>query len=223
MSKQLSFRVPDQSAEIFEAIYQSALTQNDLLTKSELFELILKSYNSNAKPQNVETTVDNPEHIARIKQLEQENQIQVTQIAALDEEIINYLDGSKSDVNFLNALRSMLNLTTDADGDAILAEVKATQNRAFMALQTAPGQIAFTIPELHLQLLTETARLLSEKYGTTVTMKDILLDMFIRYTVEQYAEWFYPFVINGDQFTAITGKTQKQLQNLLPKNGKSDE
>jgi hypothetical protein len=218
MVKQVNFKLETETADLFDKMHQFALEQNPVLTKSVFLELVINAY-ANPKTQQV----DNPEHIARIKKLEQENQIQVTQIAALDEEIINYLDGSKSDVNFLNALRSMLDLTTDADGDAILAEVKSTQNRAFMALQTAPGQIAFTIPELHLQLLTETARLLSEKYATTVTMKDILLDMFIRYTVEQYAEWFYPFVINGDQFTAITGKTQKQLQNLLPKNGKSDE
>jgi hypothetical protein len=108
-----------------------------------------------------------------------------------------------------------LDLKNTEDRDAILAEIKATQNRAFMAQQPAPGQIAFIISELQLQLLTETTRLLSEKYGITVTMKDILLDIFMRYTIEQYNEWFYSFVIKNGQFEAITGKTQKELIQWL--------
>ena len=209
----MNFKIEQEAADLFDKMHQLALAENQGLTKSVFLENIINAY-ANPKIQHT----DNPEHIARIAELEKDlNRIAELEKELLqrDDEISNYLDGSKSDVNFINALRSMLELTADDDGDAILAEIKATQNRAFMALQPPPNQIAFTIPEIHLKLLTETAKLLSEKYGTTVTMKDILLDMFIRYTVDQYAQWFYPFVVKEDQFEIITGKTQNQLKQWL--------
>lgn len=105
----------------------------------------------------------------------------------------------------------------------VLNEIKATQQRAMMALQDAEpapfpeNQIMFTIDEPHLALLKATVERLSAKYNATVTMKDVLLDMFARYTIEQYNEWFYPFVINGEDFHKITGFTQKQLKQWVEK------
>jgi len=125
---------------------------------------------------------------------------------------------------FLSELYEQLDLPEDKQSrSGILLEIKATQQRAMMALQDAEpvpfpeNQIMFTIDEPHLALLKATVERLSAKYNATVTMKDVLLDMFARYTIEQYNEWFYPFVINGEDFHKITGFTQKQLKQWVEK------
>ena len=102
--------------------------------------------------------------------------------------------------------------------------IRKIQQRAMMvpAVEYLPepmqeNEIRFEIPEPHLSLLNETKKRLSEKYGTTITMKDILLDMFARYTIERYNEWFYPFVISPDEFESITGYNHTQLKAWLRK------
>jgi len=77
------------------------------------------------------------------------------------------------------------------------------------------NEIRFEIPEPHLSLLNETKKRLSEKYQTTITIKDILLDMFARYSIEQFNEWFYPFVIAPEEFESITGYNHSQLKQWL--------
>ncbi len=209
MLKQISFKTPDEAAQLFDRLYAIALEKSPTLTKGSYFEEVINGY-ANPKTQTVE--VDNPVLTKRITDLE-------TEVQEQNEEIKNYLENSNYEMYLLRRLRLMLNLPEDADGDVILAEIAATQSRAMMALSTqepVANQIMFTIDQPHLALLQETVKRLSEQYGTTVTMKDVLMDMFARYTIEQFNEWFYPFVINGDaDFKAITGYTQKELKQWL--------
>lgn len=209
MLKQISFKTPDEAAQLFDRLYAIALEKSPTLTKGSYFEEVINGY-ANPKTQTVE--VDNPVLTKRITDLEKE-------VSELNEEIKNYLENSNYEMYLLRRLRLMLNLPEDADGDVILAEIAATQSRAMMALSTqepVANQIMFTIDQPHLALLQETVKRLSEQYGTTVTMKDVLMDMFARYTIEQFNEWFYPFVINGDaDFKAITTYTQKELKQWL--------
>jgi hypothetical protein len=209
MLKQISFKTPDEAAQLFDRLYAIALEKSPTLTKGSYFEEVINGY---ANPKTQTVNVDNPELLAKITDLE-------NQIELLNEETTNYLEESKKEVVFFNHLLTALNLTENASYVEIIAEIKATQNRAIMAFSTpepAANQIMFTIDQPHLALLQETVKRLSEQYGTTVTMKDVLMDMFARYTIEQFNEWFYPFVINGDaDFKAITGYTQKELKQWL--------
>jgi hypothetical protein len=206
--KAFSTKTDEEAHKLFYSLFENEKAKRENLTTGAFFEEIVNAY-ANPKTQ----TVDNPELKKRIEELEKE-------VGERDEELTNYLESSKSEVDFINALREILNLDSVSDGDAIVAEIKATQHRAMLALKEMPAleenEIHFTIPELHLRLLKKTIERLSEKYGQTVTMKDVLLDIFVRYTVQQFAVWFYPFVINGDDdFKEITGKTQKELQQWL--------
>ena len=209
MLKQISFKTPGEAAELFDRLFAETLKTNPAITKGSYFEEVINGF-ANPKTKNVE--VDNPENTIKIGKLEKE-------IKELNEEINNYLENTNTELAFIIKLREMLNLAEVATGDEIITEIAATQNRAFMALKTpepVPNQIMFTIDQPHLALLQETVKRLSERSGTDVTMKDVLLDMFVRYTVEQYSEWFYAFVINGDtDFKAITGFTQKELKGWL--------
>ena len=209
MLKQISFKTPDEAAQLFDRLYAIALEKSPTLTKGSYFEEVINGY-ANPKTQTVE--VDNPVLTKRITDLEKE-------VSELNEETTNYLENSKKEFVFFSHLRTLLNLTEEASYVEIVQEIKDTQSRAMMALSTqepVANQIMFTIDQPHLALLQETVKRLSEQYGTTVTMKDVLMDMFARYTIEQFNEWFYPFVINGDaDFKAITTYTQKELKQWL--------
>ncbi len=119
-------------------------------------------------------------------------------------------------------LSEITHLLDVASPDEILEEIRNTQQRAMMIPETvevpelmAENEIRFEIPEPHLSLLHETKKRLSEKFSSNVTIKDILLDMFARYTIEMYNQWFYPFVIRPDEFKTITGFTQNELKAWL--------
>jgi len=215
--KQIGFKTDNEAADLFEKLYNVAIVDNPSLTKGAFFEEIVNGY---ANPKTKQ--VPDPLQAARIIELENECLENQHIILELNHENDDCLELSKHELNFIIALRTMLSLPDDADGDAIVAEIRATQQRAMNALkEQAPlmeNEILFTIPDIHLKLLSETVKRLSVKYKSTVTIKDVLLDMFARYTIEQFNEWFYPFVIKGDEdFKAITGCTQKQLQVWLKK------
>lgn len=71
------------------------------------------------------------------------------------------------------------------------------------------------LPEPTGTLLSITAERLSVKYKKPVTPLDVLLDMFIRYTVEQYNEWFYPFIISKSEFKELCGYSARELKAWL--------
>lgn len=52
-------------------------------------------------------------------------------------------------------------------------------------------------------MLEETAARLSERYKRDITPLQILIDMFLRYTIDRNAEWFYPFVLRDKDIVGI--------------------
>ncbi len=66
-------------------------------------------------------------------------------------------------------------------------------------------------------LLTATTEKLSAKYKHEVTVQDVLLDMFLRYTVERWSEWFYPFVLSDKEIEAASGIPAKTLKQYIEK------
>lgn len=214
MQKSTTIKTDEEVVAAFDRMYAKAVDRNTGLTKGAFFAQMVNEY---ANPTTTIKEVESPQQAAEIARLE-------TQVQQLESEVTNYLNDTSDVVKFYTALRQTLNLETDDDatGDAIIAEIRKTQQRAMSALQDQrpfkEDEILFSIPQPHLALLQETAKRLSTD-NVTVTIKDILLDMFLRYTVEQWAEWFYPFAINGDDdFRKITGYTQKELKQWLKKN-----
>jgi hypothetical protein len=217
MLKQISFKTPEEASVLFDSLFALAVAASPALTKGAFFEEVVNGF---ANPKTKE--VSDPQQAARIEELEKLVDQQKLVLLDNDKEISDCLELSTQELNFLIALRTMLNLPADADGAAVITEIRATQQRAMNALTEqrplSENEILFTIPDVHLKLLNETVKRLTEKYKNKVTIKDVLLDMFARYTIDQLNEWFYPFVIKGDEdFKAVTGYTQKQLQAWLKK------
>lgn len=68
------------------------------------------------------------------------------------------------------------------------------------------------------QIMDLVAEKLSKKYNATVYVADIINKMVLRYNVERWTEWFYPFCISDAEIKQITGKTTEELKQFF--NGK---
>lgn len=70
-------------------------------------------------------------------------------------------------------------------------------------------------------LLETTAARLSERENHEIEPMQILTNMFLRYTIEQWSQWFYPFVLSDREIVAIAHEnspeitTMSQLKQLL--------
>ena len=194
MSKQVTFKPSDEVVDKFEQLFEAAKAENPLLSKPKFFEMMVNVYGTEHPEDNIVS--DGSYKILCDKQTE-----------------------------YFNDIADLLNLKIENYSiQDIFNEIRATQQRAMAALQSqtipddyqrplAENEILFSIPDIHLKLLTEVTRRLSTD-ESRVTIKDVLLDMFLRYEVQRYNEWFYPMVIRDDEFEAITGYTRKDLKKL---------
>lgn len=72
-------------------------------------------------------------------------------------------------------------------------------------------------------LLENTAEKLSARYNKEVKPLQILIDMFMRYTIEKWSQWFYPFVLSDKEILEIAQqinpeiKTINEIKKTLPK------
>ncbi len=64
------------------------------------------------------------------------------------------------------------------------------------------------------KLMDLTVARLSERYKREVTPEQILVDMFLRYTVSQNTEWFYPFVIKDREIVDAAREMNPQINSI---------
>lgn len=76
------------------------------------------------------------------------------------------------------------------------------------------AQIRLTLQPFTVALIEETARRLSEKYGRTIAPMSILTDMFLRYTIERWNEWFYKFCLNDREILAIAQEINPDIKSI---------
>lgn len=72
------------------------------------------------------------------------------------------------------------------------------------------------IPVLIYNLMQLTITRLNQRYNTNDTISDLLSKMFLRYTVERFTQWFYPWVLTDsdiEQQTGVTARDWKQFIN----------
>ena len=76
------------------------------------------------------------------------------------------------------------------------------------------AQIRVTFQPFTVALIEETARRLSEKYGRTIAPMSILTDMFLRYTIERWNEWFYKFCLNDREILVIAQEINPDIKSI---------
>ena len=89
-----------------------------------------------------------------------------------------------------------------------------TEKQTWMANPPSWEKVKQTMQPFAAALIGETARLLSEKYGREITPMAILVDMFLRYTIERNAEWFYPFVLRDKDIVRIANEENENIVSM---------
>jgi hypothetical protein len=87
-------------------------------------------------------------------------------------------------------------------------------------LQTAqqtiyqPTKFTDFIKPFPAKLLQATADKLSKIYKKPITPESILVDMFLKYTIQQYNVWFYDFVLSNDEILAIAREVNPEIKSF---------
>jgi len=77
------------------------------------------------------------------------------------------------------------------------------------------NQLLLTLPDAVLKMLQLTAERLTQKYQVEITPQDVLMKIFVRYTVERYTNWFYNFVLNDNDIEACSGKSISEWKAFI--------
>lgn len=99
----------------------------------------------------------------------------------------------------------------------LLTEQNTALHQQVQALQTAEinwDKIRTTMQPFTVALLEETAARLTQKYGHEVTPMQIMTDMFLRYTIDRWNEWFYDFVLKDRDILAIAQTINPEIRNI---------
>lgn len=96
---------------------------------------------------------------------------------------------------------------------AVISERETTISE-LEAKQPTWAQIRLTLQPFTVALLEETARRLSERYGKQVAPMAILTDMFLRYTIERWSEWFYKFILNDREILSVAQKINPDIKSI---------
>lgn len=75
-------------------------------------------------------------------------------------------------------------------------------------------QIRVTLQPFAAALIDETAKRLSEYFKREILPMSILVDMFLRYTIERNAEWFYPFVLKERDIVDIAHNFNENVVSI---------
>lgn len=138
--------------------------------------------------------------------LEEQLRIHVGKNDSLEEELqqIKNADGMESTSYQLQI--DKLNETINSL-QSKLSEYENTDNSNKITLLPAVQQIMDLVADK-----------LTKKYGKPVCVVDIINKMVLRYNVERWTEWFYPFCISDSEIKQITGKSTEELKQFF--NGK---
>ena len=98
-----------------------------------------------------------------------------------------------------------------AENELLKAEIKQ--------LQVACNQIDWekikkSMKPFVVDLLELTARKLSDKYNQEVTPMKVMVDMFLRYTIERWNQWFYPFVVKDDEIIRLAQQYNHDIKSI---------
>ena len=203
----MSFRLSDEYQAIFNKLHEQACEANGSpISKVTFLEKVLDFYSS-PKVKEVEVLRDTPETTAELEQLKKD----YAEASELNKSL-------KEEVASLQRKLSENNETTtrlQSDYECLQRDYTSKQqevNTLEKDLSTAENRsvLDFMKP-FPARLLALTAERLSQKYKREVTPIQVLGDMFLRYTIEKWSEWFYPWVLTEAD---ILNEAQKINPNI---------
>ncbi len=204
MSKQVTIHTSDETFAEIDRLFAEAKATNPELTKGQFLTGIV--------------------NLAKYSPADQPEPVDMSQYVSID-------DFDKLRVihnTFIESVCKQLNIGPNSSFEEIETEIHDTQQRAMSALAENnktvevdrpldENELRFKVEKLQLDIMQETARRLSAKFGIAVTVADLMVDVTVRYIVERHTEWFFPFVIAPNEFESLTGHKYKQLLLWLKK------
>lgn len=188
----MSFRLSDEYQAIFNKLHEQACEANGSpISKVTFLEKVLDFYSS-PKVKEVEVLRDTPETTAELEQL-RKDYAEVSELSqSLTEEVASLQRKLSENNDTITRLQS--------DYECLQRDYTSKQqevNTLEKDLSTAENRsvLDFMKP-FPARLLALTAERLSQKYKREVTPIQVLGDMFLRYTIEKWSEWFYPWVLS---------------------------
>lgn len=203
----MSFRLSDEYQAIFNKLHEQACEANGSpISKVTFLEKVLDFYSS-PKVKEVEVLRDTPETTAELEQLKKDYNEVSESCKNLKEEIASLQRKLSENNDTITRLRS--------DYECLQRDYTSKQqevNTLEKDLSTAENRsvLDFMKP-FPARLLALTAERLSQKYKREVTPIQVLGDMFLRYTIEKWSEWFYPWVLTEAD---ILNEAQKINPNI---------
>ena len=76
------------------------------------------------------------------------------------------------------------------------------------------NQIRNTLKPFTVVLIELTATKLSEKFGRNVEPIQILVDMFMRYTIERWNQWFSPFQLDDSEIVQAAQSINPEINSI---------
>lgn len=217
-----SFRPSDDDAALFASLFDG---QN--LTTSEQFHALVTAMAAQRNGQQAECV--NNETAERLQQIEQvvntiaqeyetdpeklletcrvykqrfvELQAETERLQSVNADLSTSVNELQTRVNALQTTLSTLSTTLKTDVNTLQTGV-------------INGVITIGLQPFTRKLLDLTVQRLAERYKKEVSAEQILSDMFIRYTVFQYTQWFYPFVISDREIVEIVNEYNPEITTI---------
>ncbi len=217
-----SFRPSDDDAALFASLFDG---QN--LTTSEQFHALVTAMAAQRNGQQAECV--NNETAERLQQIEQVVNTIAKEYETDPEKLLETcrvykqrfvdLQAETERLQSVNAdLSTSVNeLQTRVNGlQTTMSTLSTTLKTDVNTLQTGVinGVITIGLQPFTRKLLDLTVQRLAERYKKEVSAEQILSDMFIRYTVFQYTQWFYPFVISNREIVEIVNEYNPEITTI---------
>lgn len=209
---QVTIKTTDEAQQEFAAIVEELKSKGKAFTNSDALNVLMDNYHN---PQTVER--DSAATLQRLKDAEtllhdlQTKQAANENMEAEYEQKITELQAE------LQTAREELDLARETNRELAENGHAATEQAA--RLQSEMEQAMNTIEKLQLKpfparLLELTAEKLSLRYSKQVTPTEILSDMFLKYTIQQYNVWFYPFVLSDKVIVSVANSINPQITTM---------
>lgn len=219
--KSVNFNVSPEVYEKVREVFPDVIgTEDNLLQLIEAYKF-WQEHKDNV-------TTDNSEVIASLEQeklqliqdkeqLQQENESLQSQLTDLQTEKDNRISELEGELE--TARQQQSSAVDKQEYDRLKDDNERLQNRVEQ-LESAGAEVPTwekfrtILQPFPVKLLEKTAARLSIYYKRDITEAEILLDMFLRYTIERNAEWFYPFVLKDSDIIATAKEIDERFESM---------
>ena len=117
--------------------------------------------------------------------------------------------------NAFNAIFTALGVKTPTEALQAIGHIKELATKQPPKFEhDEEGRLTLFLPPITFALMKATTEKLSAKFGFEVTPQLILVDMFLRYTVERNTAWFYDFVLSKTEMIQIAKAINPEIESL---------